>query len=155
MFHEFDTVVPSLRSNRYDPDRVTSVTRYGPSHNGNNLCQSFVVWILRRTRSPTSYYRAITRFAWLRLIACWWRADKMTAASRSSSILSRSVTRDSSEFCSLYNWTRRDLNSISVGNMAFDPYTRLNGDCPVALLGVVRSPRVMRRVLSSTFLHTA
>jgi len=128
MLNEFGTSDPSSRPSRYEPGWVTSTIRYEPSHNGDNFC----------------------RFTWYCLIVCWCLADKITAASLSSWILSRSVTRDSSEFCSLYNWTWRDLYSISVGNMASDPYTRVKGNYPVALLGVVRSPQ---STAPSSFIH--
>jgi hypothetical protein len=36
----------------------------------------------------------------------------------------------------------------SAGNIALDPYTRKKGECPVALLGCVRSPQITDEISS-------
>jgi hypothetical protein len=108
MFHELGTSDPSSRASRYAPGQVTSLTTKGPSRIGDNLCRSMVVCILRSTRSPTAKLHALMFREWKRLIACWYIADWMTAASRSSSSWSRSVRRDSLACCSLNFWVRND-----------------------------------------------
>jgi hypothetical protein len=35
-----------------------------------------------------------------------------------------------------------DFHITSAGNIASNPYKRKKGDCPVALLGCVRSPQI-------------
>jgi hypothetical protein len=61
----------------------------------------------------------------------------MTVASRNSSNLVKSLTRESSDFSSLNYCTQKELCSTSVGNIASDPYINENGVWPVAWLGVV------------------
>jgi hypothetical protein len=36
---------------------------------------------------------------------------------------------------------------MSAGNIALDPYTRKKGDCPIALLGYVRSLQITDEIL--------
>jgi hypothetical protein len=59
-------------------------------------------------------------------------------ALHSSSNLVKSSIRESLDYSSEYLWTRRDVCSTSVGNIASDPYTSEKGVYPVARLGVVR-----------------
>jgi hypothetical protein len=61
----------------------------------------------------------------------------MTVASRNSSNLVKSLTRESSNCSSLNSCTRKDLCSTLVDSIASGSYTNENGVWPVARLGVV------------------
>jgi hypothetical protein len=110
------------------PPRRLSQTR-------ESLCWSLVIWILRRTKSPSLKLQELM----LRDdIACWCFADCMTAASCNSPNFFKSSTRELLDYSLEYCWTQMDLWSTSVGNVASEPYTKEKGVCPVARFRVIR-----------------
>lgn len=117
----------------------------GPSHMGDNLCLSIMVWILHSTRSPIVKLLSWTFLSWYLCMACWHFADYIMFESLDSSSLSRSSTRPSSDRASMKLRTLKDWSSILVGNMTYHPCTRKNDVCPVTKLGDVCSPHKMAR----------
>jgi hypothetical protein len=74
----------------------------------------------------------------------------MIAVLCNSSNLVRLSTRELLD-CSLeYCWTRNDLCSTSVGNIALEPYTREKGNYPVAQLEVMRRAHMTN---GNSFIH--
>jgi hypothetical protein len=135
----------------YDPGRVTLTISKGPSQTGESLCRSLVIWIFCRTKSPTLKLWELMLRAWYRFIACRCFADWMTAASHNSSNLVKSSTRESFDCYSSKNyWTRKDLCSTLVGNIASEPYTSENGVWPMARFGVVR---IAHKADGNSFIH--
>jgi hypothetical protein len=45
--------MPFISWSRYTPGGITSATKYGPSHGGDNLCLPFLVYTRRKTKLPT------------------------------------------------------------------------------------------------------
>ena len=92
--------------------------------------------ILLKNNSPALNVRSFTR--WLSKFAslCWYDAMRTTAASRSSSVVFRSLVR-ALTFASTGTSVRMVGIQISVGLIASIPYMRVNGDSLVGFRLVV------------------
>ena len=91
---------------------------------------------LRKTnslgRNVHGFTHRLCKFASL----CWYDAIRTAVASRSSSVVSRSLAMVSA-FAFLEIFARTVDIPISVGMMASIPYVRVNGDMPVGFRLVV------------------
>jgi hypothetical protein len=72
MFHPLGKVALLISWSRYAPGRITSTTKYGPSHSGVNLCLPFFVWIQCKTKSPTWKALEWTPWMWYCQRVCWY-----------------------------------------------------------------------------------
>lgn len=82
------------------------------------------------------------------LMAYWYLANCKATVSLASLSLSRSVTRPSRDRSSVKLITRNDGCSISDGSMASDPYIKENGVYPIAELGDLGAPKVLREIFN-------
>jgi hypothetical protein len=118
MFQEFRTSKPSSHYSLYESGRVTLTTSKGPFQIGESLCQSLVICIFCKTKSPTLKLCELILRVWYHLIACCYFVDWMIAASHNSCNLVKSSTRESSDYSSENYCTWNDLCSTTVGNIA-------------------------------------
>ena len=112
---------------------------YGPSQLGWNFLSAGLA-VFSKTRLKTKYqgrnvHGFISRLCKFTSL-CWYEAMRTTAASRSSSIVSRSLDM-ASTFAFSRIFARMVGIPISVGMMASIPYLRANGDMPVGFRLVV------------------
>jgi hypothetical protein len=150
MFQEFGTFEPSSRCRQYEWGWVTSTTSKGTSQAGESFCQSLVVWIFHRMKSQTSKQGELMMRARYCLIACWCFANWVTTASHNSSSLVRTSTQELFDYSWQNCWTRKDLCSTSVGNIALEPHTSENGVWPMAQLRVMHRAH---RTDGNSFIH--
>ncbi|CAA0829327.1 early nodulin-like protein 6, partial [Striga hermonthica] len=101
-----------------------------------------------KTRSPTWNRLVRTFLSKAARIFCLYSTDRNQASSRPSSIRSRASLAISSFFSCSKHADLCELSAISTGRRASIPYTIMNDDWPVELLGVVRYAH--RTVVSSS-----
>ena len=89
-----------------------------------------------KTNSPGRNVRGFTRRLCKFASLCWYDAMHTVAASQSSSVVSKSLTR-ASTFAFSEIFSRTVGIPIYVGMMTSIPYMRVNGDIPVGFRLVV------------------
>ena len=124
---------------------------YGPSQLGwNFLFAALAVFskILVKTNSPGRNVRDFTRWLWKFASLCWYDAMRTTAASRSSSVVSKSLVMALAfDFSGI---SARTVGiPISMGMMASILYVRVSGDTLVGWLVVLYA----HKTVGSSFTH--
>ena len=141
-FYILSIKVPSSLLNVYDLVAPTRTIVYGPSQFGWNLPSAGLAVfskILLKTRSPSWNVRGFTCLLYRFANLCWYDTIRTTAASRSSSAISRSlVTASALAFSGIL--VQSVVIPISVGIIASIPYIRANGDIDESKTHLFLSP---------------